>query len=92
MAALPKVSYTPAHGPALRRRKDIKPIWVKRIPEAQRADGGWDGIDIIAHLPGGRVLVWEGGRLYPWPRTPPESNLHATAQGLYLLALLLRRD
>jgi hypothetical protein len=74
------------------RRKDIKPIWIKRILEAQRADGGWDGADIIAHLPGNRALVWEGGRLYPWPQTQPQTNLHATAQGLYLLALLLKRD
>ena len=74
------------------RRKDIKPSWIKRILDAQRADGGWDGVDLIAHLPGNRVLVWEGGRLYPWPRTPRETNLHATAQGLYLLALLLKPE
>jgi hypothetical protein len=70
------------------RRKDIRPIWIKRILEAQRADGGWDGADIITHLPGNRVLAWEG-RLYPYIRTPPQSNLHATAQGLYLLAMLI---
>lgn len=71
------------------RRKDIKPIWIKRVLEAQRVDGGWDGTDIITHLPGNRVLVWDGGRLYPWIRTPPQSNLHATAQGLYVLAMLI---
>ena len=74
------------------RRKDIKPIWVRRILEAQRADGGWDGVDIVARLPGSRVLAWEGGRLYPWPRRLPQTNLHATAQGLYILALLLNQD
>ena len=74
------------------RRKDIKPIWIKRILEAQRADGGWDGVDIVAHFPGDRVLAWEGGRLYPWPRTLPQTNLHATAQGLLLLALLLNQE
>ena len=57
--------------------------------DAQRSDGGWDGVDVVGHLPGNRVLVWEGGRLYPSIRTQPESNLHATAQGLYLLALLV---
>jgi hypothetical protein len=74
------------------RREDIKPIWIKRILQAQRADGGWDGVDIIAPLPGNRVLAWDGGRLYPWPRTSPQTNLHATAQGLYLLAMLLRQN
>jgi hypothetical protein len=71
------------------RRNDIKPIWIKQILDAQRADGGWDGVDILAHLPGNRALVWEGGRLYPSIRSQPPSILHATAQGLYLLALLL---
>jgi hypothetical protein len=74
------------------RRKDIKPIWIKRILEAQRADGGWDGADIVIHLPGNRGLAWEGGRLYPWPHTLPQTHLHATAQGLYILALLLNKD
>jgi hypothetical protein len=41
---------------------------------------------------GNRVLLWEGGRLYPWVSAQPASNLHATAQGLYLLALLLTPD
>ena len=74
------------------RRKDIKPIWIRRILDAQRSDGGWDGVDIVARLPGNRVLAWEGGRLYPWVRSQPAPNLHATAQGLYLLALLLNTD
>jgi hypothetical protein len=74
------------------RRKDVKPIWVRRILDAQRADGGWDGVDIVADLPGNRVLLWESGRLYPWVSAQPASNLHATAQGLYLLALLLTPD
>jgi hypothetical protein len=71
------------------RRQDIKPVWIRRILDAQRPDGGWDGVDILAQLPGGKVLAWDGGRLYPWIRPQPRSNLHATAQGIYLLALLL---
>ena len=72
------------------RRRDIKAVWVRRILEAQRPDGGWDGVDVIAHLPGDRVLAWAGGRLYPVITSPPASTFHATAQGLYLLALLLQ--
>jgi hypothetical protein len=74
------------------RGKDIKPIWIKQILDAQRADGGWDGADILAQLPGNRALVWDGGRLYPFIRSQPTSNLHATAQGIYLLALLLNPE
>jgi hypothetical protein len=71
------------------RRKDLKPVWIRRILDAQRSDGGWDGVDVVTQLPGNRFLVWRGGRLYPWVSSRPATNLHATAQGLYLLALLL---
>jgi len=70
------------------RRDQVKPVWVRRIIDAQQADGGWTGADIIASLPGGRAIFWEGG-LHPRIGVRPESNFHATAQGLYLMALLL---
>jgi hypothetical protein len=72
------------------RRSDVKGIWLKRILEAQRADGGWDGADIILHLPGHRAVYWQGGNLYPHFGLLPVTNFHATAQGLYLMALLLQ--
>jgi hypothetical protein len=72
-------------------RLDLKPVWIRKILNAQRADGGWDGIDIIARLPGGRVLCWAEGRLYPRIVHQPDSTLHPTAQALYLLALLLQK-
>jgi len=74
------------------RRKDVKAIWLRKVLAAQSSDGGWDDADVIAHLPGDRVLCWSGGRLYPWLLPRPVSNFHATAQGLYLLALLLKSD
>jgi hypothetical protein len=70
------------------RRDQVKPVWVRRIIDAQQADGGWTGADIIASLPVGRAIFWEGG-LHPRIGLRPESNFHATAQGLYLMALLL---
>jgi hypothetical protein len=70
------------------RRNDVKAIWLRRILDAQRADGGWDGADVIVHLPGGRVVCWQG-TLSPHLVPMPASNFHATAQGLYLMALLL---
>jgi hypothetical protein len=72
------------------RRNDIKPIWVQRIMDSQRADGGWDGADIIVRLPGNRVLCWEQGHLYPRVIVLPASIFHPTAQGLYLMALLMQ--
>jgi hypothetical protein len=73
------------------RRTDVKAVWLRRILDAQRADGGWDGVDVIARLPGSRVLCWQDGRLYPVARHDPTSTFHATAQALYLLALLLQK-
>ena len=73
------------------RRNEVKPVWVRRILEAQEADGGWTGADIITPLPGGRALFWEGG-MRPRMGLRPESTCHATAQGLYLMALLLPRN
>lgn len=70
------------------RRNDIKAVWVRRILEAQQADGGWTGAHVILPLPGGRAIFWGGG-LIPHVGTPPPTNFHATAQGLYLMALLL---
>jgi len=73
------------------RRSEVEPVWVRRILEAQESDGGWTGADVITPLPGGQALFWEGGMR---PRTGPipRSNFHATAQGLYLMALLLPRS
>jgi hypothetical protein len=70
------------------RRNDVKAIWLRRILNAQRSDGGWDGTDVIVHLPGGRVLCWQS-TLSPHIVPMPASNFHTTAQGLYLMALLL---
>lgn len=69
------------------RRKDVKAVWLRRILDAQRSDGGWDGVDIIARTPGNRIICWAGS-LHPRLLTPPATNFHATAQGLYLMALL----
>ena len=73
------------------RRNEVKPVWVRRILEAQQTDGGWTGADVIAPLPGGRAVFWEGG-MRPRMGPIPQSNFHATAQGLYLMALLLPRN
>jgi hypothetical protein len=68
----------------------IHRIW-NRVRFTSQADGGWDGVDIIAPMPGGRVIGWVDGRHYPQLLTAPVTNFHATAQGLYLMALLTER-
>ena len=73
------------------RRQDVKAVWIKRILDAQRQDGGWDGVDVIAHLQD-HLLACSDGRLRPAVMSQPESTFHPTAQGLYLLALLLKAD
>jgi len=70
------------------RRSEVRAVWVRRILAAQETDGGWTGADVMAPLPGGRALFWEGG-MRPRMGPSPQSNFHATAQGLYLMALLL---
>jgi hypothetical protein len=70
------------------RRNDVKAAWLRRILDTQRPDGGWDGVDIITTIPGNRVICWADSHLYPQLRTRPMTNFHATAQGLYLMALL----
>jgi hypothetical protein len=74
------------------RRQDVKAIWIRRILDAQRPDGGWDGVDALAPWPGDQVLGWSTGSLCPRVLPRPTSNFHATAQALYLLGLLLEQS
>lgn len=67
----------------------IKPVWLQRILAAQNADGGWDDLH--------PVLTLDDARVFGWSSTLPrfrkiESDFHATAQGMWLLALLLQHQ
>lgn len=67
----------------------IKPIWLKRVINAQRGDGGWDDFDEIVRLDTDRSFGWSGWSAHGWMWVRhPKSNLHTTAQGLYLMSLL----
>ncbi len=64
----------------------VKPVWLRRVLEAQSEDGGWSAGDPLLELPGGRVVAFSGrgvtiGHL--------KSDFHATAQGVLLMSLLL---
>jgi hypothetical protein len=67
----------------------IKPIWLNRVINAQRADGGWDDFDEIFRLDTDRSFGWSGWSAHGlmWVHHP-KSNFHTTAQGLYLMSLL----
>lgn len=63
----------------------VKPRWIQRILEAQLADGSWSSLQPL--VPVGR------GRYFGFVATlaglePHVGNLHATAQGLWLMSLL----
>lgn len=65
---------------------NVKPIWLQRVLDAQHADGGWGNFDPLIELPGGNSLGFSA-RGFMVAR--PESNFHATAQGVLLMSLLL---
>ncbi len=65
----------------------IKPVWIQRILAAQNDDGGWDDAYPVLSLSDTKVIGWSS--------TLPglistKSNFHATAQGIWLMALLLK--
>ncbi len=68
------------------RADAVKPVWLQRVLDAQRADGGWSNTQPLLTLPFG-VSLGFSERLLSF--APPRSNFHATAQGLLLTSLLL---
>lgn len=72
----------------------VKPIWLRRVLQAQRADGGWSGDRFLFGLPGwlqpAAFRQWMSA-IMPgrFPAGEPESEFHATAQGLLLMALAM---
>lgn len=68
--------------------EQIKPIWVQQILDHQLVDGGWGDADPLINL-GSRSLVFSS-RILSF--RAPSSSFHATAQGVYLLTLLLEKS
>lgn len=68
-------------------RARVKPVWLQRVVDAQLPDGGWGGLDPILALGLGRPLCFTAqGLAFRRPR----GNFHATAQGVWLMSLLLK--
>jgi hypothetical protein len=62
----------------------IKPVWIQRVLDAQLTDGGWSPNQPLITI-ASKTLSFGGKGLVTGPVT---SNLHATAQAIYLLSLL----
>ncbi|HEX5355008.1 MAG TPA: hypothetical protein VFW93_02235 [Aquabacterium sp.] len=72
----------------------IKPVWLRRIIQAQGEDGGWTGARLLPYWPRwAQPWVFKYVQLKLMGKDAdaaiPVSNFHATAQGLLLLALNL---
>lgn len=63
----------------------VNPRWVKRILNHQREDGGWTDFETLIPLPGNYALGFSA-RIMDVRR--PVSSFHATAQGVWLMAML----
>ena len=63
----------------------IKPAWLQNVMDAQQPDGGWGGFDPRVPVGGGHYLGF-GPRGLGLRR--PQSDFHATAQGVLLFSIL----
>ena len=64
----------------------IKPVWIHNILAAQNSDGSWDDLHPIITLDNDTVLAFTS--TLPAVRKI-QADFHATAQGIWLLSLLL---
>lgn len=65
-----------------------RPVWVRRVIQAQLPDGGWPGARSL------KLLFGDFARSVGLPRTPLSNeenpaDFHATAQGLLLMSLIV---
>jgi len=66
----------------------VKPVWVRRILDAQNSDGSWDDLYPLMQLPDGRYL----GLSSTMPEIGDHSpDFHTTAQAIWLLGMLLEQ-
>lgn len=66
----------------------VKPVWIRRILEAQNPDGSWDDFHPFIPLPGDRTFGFTS--TLPEIRTEVTGNFHTTAQAVWLLSMLIR--
>jgi hypothetical protein len=66
----------------------VKPVWLRRILEAQNSNGSWDDLYPLIPLPDGRYLGLSSTKPVIGDETP---NFHTTAQATWLLSMLLEQ-
>jgi hypothetical protein len=64
----------------------IQPIWISRVISAQNEDGGWSGFSPLTPVGNGYYFGYSRTGIGISENT---SDFHATAQGVYLMSLLL---
>lgn len=67
----------------------IKPVWIRRVMNAQLNDGGWT--DFQGTIPLGNER-WFGFTRIGMGTRKPRGDFHATAQGLFLMSLLSKEE
>lgn len=63
----------------------IKPIWLRRVLDAQLPDGSWSNLQPLIPLGGGRYFGFDARLVGVGPL---RANFHASAQGVWLTSLL----
>lgn len=66
--------------------EQVKPVWINHVLAAQNEDGSWDDLDPVLGLGDNKTLGFTS--MLPKIGTP-KADFHATAQGIWLLSLLL---
>jgi hypothetical protein len=62
----------------------IKPVWLRRVLDAQLTDGGWDSFHILFPVNHTQYI----GITEKLMIKESKSNFHTTAQGIFLLSLI----
>lgn len=66
--------------------EQVKPVWLRQVLNAQASDGGWDDFDALLPLSASSSIGFNAKAV---SIASNQSNLHATAQGLYIMSKLI---
>jgi hypothetical protein len=70
------------------RLKEIKPVWLQRMLDAQLVDGGWGGFYPLFPISRTYSVGFTSHHLHLRNPGKLRSNFHTTAQGVFLLSLV----
>lgn len=66
----------------------VEPVWIQNILQAQNTDGSWDDLHPLFHIGDDKAFGFTS--LLPAIKSE-QANFHATAQAIWLLALLMEK-